>query len=528
LQDDDQHHATRGKDRLMARARCLALILLFAFAASTADAAPGAAHVTIGVNKFDLLMQYLGTASGGDGGIAYREITQAMARKAMADAHSAGVRYLRVAVSGFRPLEFGSGGDLQRWIQEPEEHWRLVDRMMDDLHRNDLQLIATFGWNLRQFPAIAGEKTSDMTGNPGSKSYALLVKYVTEFVTRYRDHPALLFYELGNEYNLRADLDIVARCLAERHRDGFCDPLGNFSTADLIAFTQRLTAHIRTLDRSHAVSSGFSLPRPAASELQRKPEWQTRRWPRKLDSVEELEAVLRQTHEHVDIISVHLYPSEGHRFGSRDPVALLDVVQRIALGIGKPLFVGEFGQADSPSLGESSYTERMMDRLLALGVPYSAVWVWQLYQDSLYRPYGTRPSSYSLEQGYTDRIIDKLRNANRARPIAASDRAPPNVVLTWPLPCSRARTDKQLLFAIASDDSGRLGRVELWVDDTRIAELARPPYSALLDPLSLSIGEHLLRAKAYDPSGNVSEFATPWLIGAAPAPGSRCASSMLR
>ena len=63
-------------------------------------------HQSIGLNKFDLLKQYTGLASGGDGSTRYRKVTQAMGRKAIADARDAGVTYLRVAATGFAPSAY--------------------------------------------------------------------------------------------------------------------------------------------------------------------------------------------------------------------------------------------------------------------------------------------------------------------------------------------------------------------------------------------------------------------------------------
>ena len=69
-------------------------------------------NASIGLNKVDLLIQYLGTASGGDGSAEYRRVTRAMGKKAIIDAHNIGLKYLRVAVAGYAPITYGQRGDL--------------------------------------------------------------------------------------------------------------------------------------------------------------------------------------------------------------------------------------------------------------------------------------------------------------------------------------------------------------------------------------------------------------------------------
>ena len=107
---------------------------------SISDAAPIPASIgqsvpaSVGLNKFDLFKQYLGTASGGDGGMSYRRVTQGMAKKAIADAHDIGVLYLRISATGYAPSAYGEPGDLDLWRRDSLAYWALSDQMRDDLH----------------------------------------------------------------------------------------------------------------------------------------------------------------------------------------------------------------------------------------------------------------------------------------------------------------------------------------------------------------------------------------------------------
>lgn len=486
---------------------------------------------SIGVNKFDLARQYIGTASGGDGSDRYRVVTRAMARKALADARDAGVVFVRASATGFGPIAPGRAGDLDRWVSDPPAYWRQIDEMFDDLDANGLRLVPTFIWNRTQFPSMTGETVRDLVADPDSRAYKLALRYVTEFVARYRNRETVLFYELTNELNLAVDLDNVARCATERtdgqSRAEFCRPVGNFTTEQMIGFTRRLGAAIGALDPGRPVSSGFSAPRPNAERLRAHPEWAGTRPPGGPDSLDDFVKNLSDIHEGLAIVSVHLYPGVFNaRFGSRDThgTELLDVAARATAKLGKPLFVGEFGEQDRLDGRADSFSVRILDRIVELGVPYSAVWVWEFYQRAPYRAQADKDSAFSLEPGLTDELIRRLGAASRkfgrpeTRRTPVDDR-PPRVVLTWPLACAQARA-RQAAFAVASDDSGQIRSVRFLIGSRLVAELTRPPYEATIATQQLPPGEHVLRAHATDAAGNSASSETVLVVGAAAT--SRC------
>jgi len=467
----------------------------------------------IGLNKFDLLKQYLGTASGGDGQFAYRRVTQAMGRKAMVDARDVGARFFRISATGFSPSAYGGRGDLDLWRRDPAAHWALFDQMMNDLHKHGMQAVLTLVWNASQFPAMTGETIPQLLRNPESKSYVLLSRYVTELVSRYRSHPALLFYELTNELNLGADLDSVARCRRGPYPK-LCEPRGNFSTEDVILFTDRLAGLIRELDSSHLISSGFSVPRVFAQRLRKRPEWETGRL-ETADTRAELERYLRDTHMHIDIVSVHLYGGKSEqRFGSNDAIDLLATLKQITDRMGKPLFVGEFGEQKGSSRGQDFYTEQMLKKLVELRVPYSAIWVWEFYQTS---PYTRVESPQNLETGYSDELNAKIRSANKLlgnsmdEP-SAEDGHSVRVVLTYPLECMRL-SKKQIVYAVASTNRNSIDRVEFLVDRKIVGRDYDPPYEMKLETERLGAGEHEIIARAVNRDGNQADWVTPVLVG---------------
>lgn len=86
---------------------------------------------------------------------------------------------------------------------------------------------------------------------------------------------------------------------------------------------------------------------------------------------------------------------------------------------------------------------------------------------------------------------------------ASNDVLPPRIVLTWPLTCSSINKE-QLVYAVASDDSLQVERVEFWIDDSRLGVTTTPPYQTRIDPGGFTSGIHSLKVRAFDAAGNVS------------------------
>src|SRR5438067_4611720 len=81
----------------------------------------------LGVNSL-LIRQYLDLPPPppNDG---YHRVRIAMARKAIADARDAGVRFFRVPVTGYWPLNAGDRSDLALWQNDPSAFWAKLDSM---------------------------------------------------------------------------------------------------------------------------------------------------------------------------------------------------------------------------------------------------------------------------------------------------------------------------------------------------------------------------------------------------------------
>ena len=487
---------------------------------------PGTVHPAVGINKTDLANQYTGMASGGDGSAPYQKVEQAMARKAIVDAKRIGISYFRVAISGFAPNTYNTPGDLDLWRSNPAAYWALIDQMMNDLNASGIKVIASFWSVVGQFPAMANDSMLQLMTNPNSPSYTLLQSYVSDFVNRYKNNPALLMYELTNELNLQTDMDIVGECQnnppAWDTQRTTCQPLSDFTTAQMIAYTTRLASYIKSMDPNHPITSGYGLPRTNAQHLRAKPDWLG--GDGTADTQAQFQQNLTDITQGMDVVSIHFYDDssgDNDRFGVTGQMnaGLLSLIKQTTDGMGKTLFVGEIGDqnpyvynvaAGSENPG-AMFLQNLLAEIQSLGIPYSAPWLWEFYQFDLINNY-TPTSAYNLEPGFTDLHDAMIMQASQrmGNPVAsppAVDTTPPIVVLTWPVE-GTAMGPSQVLHAVASDDSGSVSKVEFWVDGGLVATVTQPPYLYTLDATQLVNTQHSLMAKAYDAAGNSASYTT--------------------
>ena len=464
------------------------------------------AATEIGANKFDLLLQYLPSSEpspqAGDGS---HYIRRAMAKKAISDAHDAGFAFLRVAVTGFFPVIIDDHkNDLALWQNNPTKFWAATDEMFDDLDRAGIRLVPTLAWNFTQFPALGRDKLTTFLQDPKSRSRQLLAQFIRDFISRYRQRQTILFYELTNELNLSADVEIGEKC--KQQKPTTC-VWSNFTTNDLLEFSTSTAPLIKSLDASRPLSSGFAIPRPAAMHLMRRPQFSTSGPDWTADDREEFQGYILAIHKPFDVVSVHLYPTkENVRFGKPDgqQYELVSEAAAAARSEGKPIFVGEFGDV----AGRTPFMTYTVDKIVNERVDFAAIWVWEFYQTSTYQTRNTDPTKYSVEPGYSEDLIQLLIQTERRvgqRLPETSVAAPPRVVLTWPLPCALISGPVNLA-AVASDGIKAVRQVEFFINGKMLAAVGAPPYFLPFDPAGFNERTATITARAVTQSGAYSEF----------------------
>jgi hypothetical protein len=474
------------------------------------DTGVASAATPLGANKFDLLLQYEGYSPYSDRSDAFRRVTHAMARKAIFDAKDAGFGFLRVSVAGYGGTDpqTSQRDMLKLWQSDPATYWRRVDEMLDDLDRADMRIVPTLLWHYVQFAALTGETTTDFMRNPRSASRVLATRYVQDFVTRYRARKTILFYELTNEFNIHAGMDMHRRCLDKNHDPAQCVSIGNFTQDDLNNFAHDMVELLHRLDPSHQVSSGYAVPPPSANHMAMNPEW-TKHGGFTRDSPDEFASNLTAIHRDYDIISVHVYPHDNAvRFG-RPPGSQADMIvdaAKVAHGLHKKLFLGEFGDA----AGASPFMRNVKALLDADTVDYAAVWVWEFYQTSTFESFDTEANVFSIEPGFRDDVIALLQRP----PLTPDSSLGPRVVLTWPVPCTHIDKPVQIA-AVASDGDRPVSEVEFQVDGISIGSIKTPPYRVTWDPAGKAAHTAHLKVIAHTQSKNTATDSADVLLNGA-------------
>lgn len=343
----------------------------------------------VSVNKFDLFLRFL------EGGEAKQG-----AQQAIEEAAKQGFTVIRFAGVGFYPSH------MRHWANE-EVYWGAFDELVQFAKRYGVRLVPVMNWNLYLFPDMANECVQDMLTNPDSRSRQYLWLYTYQLVSRYKNEPTILFWELTNEMNLGADLQFMfpygrselnpvheGTAFMRLRRD-------NFTTVQMIPFLKEWARFIRRIDPNHLIGSGFSAPRPAAQHLR----MAQGRGDRIEDNEREMETYLRNTHpDPIDLISIHFYRKHDNlRFSNKDEdsAQVLETFKRAADRIGKPLYIGETGD-DYAQRPHAPFLRNVLQQCRRLEIPLVLVWNWMSPGD----PYDVNPQR-------TPQVVQTMREANR-------------------------------------------------------------------------------------------------------------------
>lgn len=401
----------------------------------TYDGRPFAA---VGVNKHELLDQYIADLLGADASAAGQ--AREAARRSLASLQAIGVKVARVRLSAFWPAQI----ERTYLADDPERRerfWAALDQMLDDCDAAGIRIIATIAWHLGAWADLAHESLTDLYTNPLSKSRSLLHQWIRDLVGRYRQRDTILFWELTNEANLGADLrpqhptDGVLGPRLERPAPHIVrgpvvrDGRNNYSSDELAALVRELCRLVKSIDTYHLVGTGFSAPRPAAWHM-----WlgSIRRankmdWTR--DSPEQQADYLRLiSPEPLDLVSVHSYGQDFERIYN---------LKRAADSIGLPLYVGETGLPPEhfPPVPYSrpeapAALATVLRAFRVMGIRLVCVWTWDEWgkpvHEPVLRPELHGPAVRALQQANAeaqraashqplpaDMVLDELRTLAR-------------------------------------------------------------------------------------------------------------------
>jgi len=362
----------------------------------------------VGVNKYDLSVQFV---QGG------RERDKAI--QAINEAADQGFSVIRFTPSGFFPAHL--------WPWGSADYWGRMDEVFSTAQTAGIRLLPCLVGQSYLFADLAGEAVRDQIVDRDSRARQYIDLYISQFVNRYRDHEALLCWELWCELNLGADLEFSRPY-------GYEDPLShapemgtapirirrdNYTTEQYIPLIRELAEMVRRIDPAHLIASGHSIPRHAAQHLRLTVGDMTE------DSLDEAETYITDTHpDPIDIITIHLYPffSDHLRFGitDSDSASVLRLLKQICDRIGKPAILEETGgQAfDDPTGTVPAFSRSVLEEAVAADYPAILWWMSSLgsVEDVLRFELDKTPELNRLLM----EALDKLRKQAEAQPTLTS------------------------------------------------------------------------------------------------------------
>lgn len=470
-----------------------------------------------------------------------------MAKKAVRDAAEQGARIVNIFAVGYFPqnkyqlLATNNNGisfnDLELWQKNPKLYWSRIDDLVYEVAKNNMGL-SIRGWSdLEVFATLAGEKLTDILKREESKSYQLYARYWTEFLNRYKDATHIVNYGAPNEMNLHSDLDLVKRCydsvpeVAKNQSDSWCSTVANFTTAEMNAFGFRAAKLFKSLSPLPFISN-HALPRSAAYNLMQKPEWAGGTF--KLDTIEEFTSILNSVQEPYDFFDIHVYNDEDgkslQRFGfdSGNPYGtdLIKYVGEVAAKAGKKTFMSEFGDIYNEGLTERKLTKNLISDMTALNISSLMIWGYQFFQFTTYdfQANNNTGGVYDFEPGRHQALFELMRDRNlfHGHPVKnfssnIVDTLNPQTLISYPYNGQNVALDT-LINVLASDNSGKIQRVELSLDGKLFQTLHKQPFKTRLFSAKPLSGKRVIKATAFDFAGKSSSHSITVDLSLQPTP----------
>ena len=340
-----------------------------------------------GVNYFGAFARYVESES----------MSQAEFKAGLAGLASYGIPFVRIPLCGYAASYY----DL--YDSDPERVFDYMKAVLDECEKNHIGVIGSLMWWEASIPCHVKGKRSDM-GDPESEVMKYACKYVEDVVSRFADHPAIWGWEIGNEYNLGADL-------CDRNFEEFLwypyesmpheniDGYDYYTSEELSVFYKEIAGVIRKYDGYRMISSGNGEMRPSSYALyeQAKAGDENHLWDMRWDANTKKQFEFTNklmTPDPVDTLCFHL--QQGTFDGSNKYVMSFScfgeelsseeyfrVYYDTAKRMGKACYFGEFGDLlemeNAPDMTDKF--REITTAISSSGIQIASLWQFQDYTD---------------------------------------------------------------------------------------------------------------------------------------------------
>ena len=296
------------------------------------------------------------------------------------------IPFARFMATGFWP------DDLKLFQTNPGKYWRLMRDVVRQAQKDHVGLIPDFFWNSSTVPDLVGE-ARDQWGNPHSKTIGFMRSYVSQFMKRFANSPAIWGYEFGNEYNLAADLpnwrSHGAPVSPRRGTPAVRTAADRLTSAELAVAYRTFADEVRKYDPYRIIESGNSVDRISAWHQRYRQSW-------KVDSEQEYARMLRSLNPApMDMTSIHWYADRRRLPAFPSGQAYLRFLNRVARRDHQPLFIGEFGVPTAAADDRQAFRS-LLHSVLASGAPLAALWVYDDPKLPAWNTNFNNPRAYQL------------------------------------------------------------------------------------------------------------------------------------
>ena len=302
-----------------------------------------------------------------------------------------GIPFIRINFGGYWPSYYDA------FDADPEAVLGTLRKIVDYAEEVHVGLVCSLLWHDASLPTHVGEKRSAM-GDQNSKTVKYAKDYVTTVVREFVDSPAIWAWEIGNEYNLDADLCdpefktwLPAGFGLEDNADGF----DYYTSGEMQIFLAEVAKAIRAVDPDRMISSGNSelrLCSKALHDAALKMDTETHAWTVAWDMDSDDDFLFMNSlsaPNPIDCVSFHLqlctqnddgepvYMTSLARFGRNIlPIQYFRSYAKVGKQLKKAVFFGEFG--DYLELENDERTPEEFAKLLSLireaGIQIACSW----------------------------------------------------------------------------------------------------------------------------------------------------------